>query len=133
MGVAQLPTVLMQTCCAVQVQVWCICARSEVEVKSKAGGTLLMDEFFRMSRSLGPRIGMQPPLSAVALWSTSSPAETLFLALGDTWGGVEVVELRLIRGALVAAPCAPVHSLYAAGSTSLGSLCYLLQKDAKGL
>ena len=38
--------------------------------------------------------GRGPDLTALALWSTSGPAHTLFLALGDAAGGVEVLELR---------------------------------------
>ena len=38
--------------------------------------------------------GRAPELTALALWSTCTPASTLFLALGDKAGGVEVLELR---------------------------------------
>lgn len=94
---AQFAVVLRRTCCAMQVQVWRIRARSAEEPMSDGGGTLPMDELFWMSRSRGPHTDGRPHLSAVVLWSTSSPADTLFLALGDTWGGVEVLELRLSR------------------------------------
>ena len=39
-------------------------------------------------------LGSGPELTALALWSTCTPASTLFLALGDKAGGVEVLELR---------------------------------------
>ena len=42
----------------------------------------------------GARSGRDPELTALALWSTCTPASTLFLALGDKAGGVEVLELR---------------------------------------
>ena len=83
-----------------QVQVWRVRARSDDELKSEADGTLPMDELFSMCRSQGLHTSGQPPLTAIALWSTSRPAHTLFLALGDAWGGVEVLELRVTRGAL---------------------------------
>lgn len=94
------PLMPKRTCCAVQVQVWRIRARSEEEPQSEVGGTLPTDELFYMSRSQGLHTGGQPPLTAVALWSTSRPARTLFLALGDAWGGVEVLELRATTCAL---------------------------------
>ena len=90
----------MRTCCGEQVQVWRIGACSKEAPKSTAGEKLPMNRLCCMSRNQGPHTSGQPHLTAVALWSTSSTADTLFLAIGDTAGGVKVLELRLTRGVL---------------------------------